>query len=100
MALDSKGPTSSPDPKVYDHYKFVSQLVWLPSYVGIALLMIGVTGGTGLVVLGAILAGGAALEFIYRVAFGARRRELGIGTITFALQCVVWGGVWAWYIFR
>jgi vacuolar-type H+-ATPase subunit I/STV1 len=98
--MDSRRPLSSPDPKVYDHGRFVSELVWLPSYVGLLFLMIGVTGSTGLVVLLALLACRVALEFLYRIMFGARRRELGIGAIAFAAQCVIWGGVWAWYVFR
>src|SRR5258708_436726 len=95
-----KRPEPSSDPRVYDHSKFVSELVWLPSYLGLTFLMIGVTGSAGLVVLVALLVCRAALELLYRVVFGARRRELSIGAIAFAAQCVIWGGVWAWYVFR
>ena len=100
IAMAFKRPEPSSDPRVYDHSKFVSELVWLPSYLGLTFLMIGVTGSTGLVILVALLACRVALELLYRIMFGARRRELGIGAIAFVAQCVIWGGVWAWYVFR
>ena len=75
--------------------KYVTEVVWLPTYISVFVLLLGVgVVGTFL----GLVACRAVLELTYRVVFGERRYELRIKLAAFASQLVVWGVVWAWYV--
>lgn len=80
--------------------RFVSEAVWLPSYVAIILLVLGnvrnSTAATLLMFLGLVVSR-MFLELIYRMAFGDERLSLRTGIFAVGGQVVVWGGFFAWW---
>jgi hypothetical protein len=100
METDDKGPDPTTVEEEADWRRRVSELVWLPSYAGVAYIAIGASGTTGLVVFLSLLLCRVFLEVLYRIVFGKQRHDLAIGVTAFAAQCVVWGAVWYWYVAR
>jgi hypothetical protein len=87
-----------------DHrYRYISEAVWLPTYIGIAALVLGTINNPALataVGLASALVCRMLLELLYRIAFGETRLQLRIQLATFSLQLLVWILVWGWYVQR
>ncbi len=80
--------------------KYVTEVVWLPTYVGVVLLLVGALGVGAIEIFLGLVASRAILDLTYRIVFGERRHELRTKLIAFASQLVVWGLVWVWYAQR
>jgi len=82
------------------HQRYVSEVTWLPSYVGIATVVLGSIDNSTLASVAlviALISFRVVLELVYRLTFGNVRLEARTQATAFALQVVVWGLVWAWY---
>jgi len=82
------------------HHRYVAEAVWLPTYVGLTMLILGGIANTTLasaVLLASLLASRMLLELVYRVTFGDARLQLRIQLAAFAFQVIVWGLLWAWH---
>lgn len=81
-------------------YKYVSEVVWLPTYLVLGAVTSAFFGSTaiGLVaVIIMLILCRMILELLYRIAFGDARLKWQVGAIAFTLQIVVWGALWAWF---
>jgi hypothetical protein len=80
--------------------RYVSEVVWIPTYIAIAAFVLGWVSnswGATLALVTALVGCRAVLELLYRLVFGAVRLELRTGLAVFAYQVVVWGLIWAWH---
>lgn len=76
-----------------NNHKYVHELVWLPTYIAICLLVIGSTFGhwIGFILMPLILiVCRMILELLYRLVFGIDRLGPLVGVIAFASQTCVW----------
>ena len=78
-----------------DEHRYIGEVVWLPTYLGFAYLLLGATKSSGWFLFPALLLTRIVLEVIYRLTFGERRHEWSCKAIAFLLQLVVWGSFWA-----
>ena len=81
-------------------YKYVHEAIWLPTYVVLALIILGTVQNSGAatsVIIVALIVCRMFLEMLYRAAFGDERLTVRIGLLAFVSQLVVWGGVLGWY---
>ncbi len=79
-----------------DNKKYVSELVWLPTYLVIAILILGnIESGIikTIAMFVALIGTRMILEFLYRLAFKERRLHLKTGIIAFLCQVMAWGGI-------
>jgi hypothetical protein len=87
-----------------DHrYRYISEAVWIPTYVSVAVIVLGTINNANLatvVTLVSLVICHMVLELLYRIAFGESRLQLRTQLTAFGLQLVVWGLVWGWYIQR
>jgi len=87
-----------------DHrYRYISEAVWLPTYIGITALVLGTINNAGfatVVGLISLLLCRIFLELLYRMAFGGARLQWRTQLATFGFQLVVWALVWGWYVQR
>jgi hypothetical protein len=84
-------------------YRYVSEVVWLPTYLSIGalvLLLIDNSTAATVVMLVTLIGCRLVLELVYRIVLGDARLQWREGTVAFASQLVVWGLVWAWYAQR
>jgi hypothetical protein len=80
--------------------RYISEVVWLPTYLAISLLVLGIVDNSmvaTLVLVVALICFRIALELLYRTVFGQTRVELKIGVVAFGLQVSTWALVWAWH---
>ena len=84
-------------------YKYISEAVWLPTYLGIGALVLGLIDNTAIataVLIVALVVGRMVLELAYRIAFGDARLQWRIGAVAFGAQLAVWGSLAALYAQR
>ncbi len=80
--------------------KFVSELVWLPTYIMVAIFVFSRIDNAALAILAifAVPIGiRVVLEIFYRALFGVNRLTLKIGILAFLSQVFVWGGFVFWF---
>ncbi len=81
-------------------YKYVHDVIWLPTYVVVALFVLGTVQNSNvatLVMIVSLIACHMFFELLYRFAFRDERLTVRIGLLAFVSQLVVWGGVFWWY---
>jgi hypothetical protein len=81
-------------------YKYVSEVVWLPTYLAVSALTFGFFGNGPIAwgaVIFALIACRMTLELLYRIAFGDVRLRWHVGAIAFASQLLIWGLLWVWF---
>ena len=76
---------------------FVTEVVWLPTYLGAALVLIGTGWGAFWYLVPALLLIRLVLELMYRLTFAESRHEISVRFVAFVLQCIAWGGVWVMF---
>lgn len=72
--------------------KYVSEFVWLPTYLGVVALALGSVSNSYLIDAAIIFAGIGSrilLELIYRIVFGDGRLRWQVGAVAFAAQVVL-----------
>jgi len=83
--------------------RYVSEAVWLPTYIGVAALVLSTVqssaAATLLVVVG-LIGCRLVLELLYRVAFGVTRLDWRTGLVAFGSQVIVWALLWGWHAQR
>ena len=80
-------------------HKYVSEVVWLPTYVAIIILVLGNVKSSGiatLTLLVALIGSRMILEFIYRIIFNEKRLLLKTGIMAFICQLLVWVTIIFW----
>jgi len=85
------------------YHRYMAEAVWLPTYIGLVMLVLGkVENGTlaSALVIVALVGSRMLLELVYRLTFGDARLQLRTQLAAFAFQVVAWGLVWAWYAER
>ena len=85
------------------HYRYVAESTWLPTYLGITVVVLGVIENTGLasvVLIASLVLFRMALELVYRLAFGDARLHLRTQLAAFGAQVIVWGLIWTWHAQR
>ena len=83
--------------------RYVSEAVWLPTYIGVAMVVLGTVSSSWvatLLVVAALIGCRLLLELLYRMVFGTARLEFRTGLIAFGSQIVVWALIWAWHAQR
>ncbi len=81
-------------------YKYVLEAIWLPTYVAVALVVLGTVQNSNaatLIMIVSLIACHMFLELMYRLAFGDERLTVRIGLLAFMSQLLVWGVVLGWY---
>ena len=81
-------------------YRYVSELVWLPTYVAVCALTTALIDNSWvatLVTLFALIASRIVLEVLYRIAFGDSRLQLRVGILAFMSQVGAWGLLLVWF---
>lgn len=84
-------------------YRYVSEAVWLPTYLSITALILGSVESTNLAmvsVAAALLGCRLVLEVVYRFVLGDARLQWHIGLLAFASQVAIWGAFWFMYSHR
>lgn len=79
---------------------YVKEIVWLPSYFGIAIFLVSVFDAGTLIIFPSLLACRMFLELVYRIVFGERRNEFGCQSLAFLVQCIVWAVLWGLHVAR
>jgi len=74
----------------------VPEAVWIPTYLGFALLLIAGPGMPGWLLVPILIVTRIILELIYRIAFGEKRHELSCKLVAVATQVIVWCGLWGY----
>ncbi len=85
--------------KADNNNRYVNELVWLPTYLGIVILILGnIENGAikTIAMFGALIGTRMILEFIYRLIFEERRLHAKTGIITFLCQIMAWGSILIW----
>jgi hypothetical protein len=83
--------------------KYVSEVVWLPTYIGVGALVLGSVNNSYSIdaaIILSLIASRMLLELVYRIAFGDARLHWRVGAVAFASQLILWGALWAWYAQR
>jgi len=81
-------------------YKYVHEAIWLPTYLVVALLVLGAVQSAGaatVVIIVSLTVCRMLLELLYRAAFGDERLTFRIGLLALMSQLVAWGVVLGWY---
>jgi hypothetical protein len=84
-----------------DNQRYVAEIVWLPTYIGVAVLVLGGIDNSNLAtatMLIAVIGSRMVLELIYRLVFGPARLRIRTGIVAFVCQALAWGLIWWWYI--
>jgi hypothetical protein len=84
-------------------YRYVSETVWLPTYLSVAAMIWGSVENSNLAavaVAAALIACRLVLELVYRIVLGDARLQWRVGVVALASQLVVWGFFWFWYAQR
>ena len=90
-------------PPMVLYHRYMAEAVWLPTYIGLVMLVLGkVENGTlaSALVIVALVGSRMLLELVYRLTFGDARLQLRTQLAAFAFQAVAWGLVWAWHAQR
>ncbi len=85
------------------HHRYVAELVWLPTYISLVILILGTVANStfaSVLILVSLSGSRMILEFIYRVAFGDARLQLRTQVAAFGFQAAVWSLVWFLYAQR
>jgi len=85
------------------HYRYVAESTWLPTYLGITAVVLGLIENTALasvVLVLSLLLFRMALELVYRLAFGDARLHLRTQLAAFGAQVIVWSLIWTWHAQR
>ena len=83
------------------HYRYIHEVVWLPTYLVIALVVLGTVQNSAAVSVAlffSLVACRMVLELLYRIAFGDERLTTRIGLLAFGSQLVVWGLLLHWFL--
>ena len=78
---------------------YASELVWLPTYIAILIIVFGTIEDNNLklvVMFFAWIASRVAFEFFFRIAYGGMRLPVKAGVITFFAQSLGWGIFFLW----
>ena len=81
-------------------HRYVSEAIWLPTYLSIAALILGSVESTNLAmvsVAAALLGCRLFLELVYRFVLGDARLQWHIGLVALASQVAIWGTFWFMY---
>ena len=84
-----------------DSYKYVSEAAWLPTYIGVSIIVLtSINNGylAMFIMLVALTATRMILELLYRFVFDKNRLLLKTGVIAFVCQLAVWLSVLWWYV--
>jgi hypothetical protein len=84
-------------------YRYVSEGVWLPTYLSVAALVVAlIDNGIVAMTVSVVALTGCrlVLELAYRFVLGDARLNWQVGVVAFASQLLVWGLVWTWYVQR
>lgn len=82
-------------------YKYVHEAIWIPTYVVVAIIVLGTIQNSSVatvVMIVGLIACRMFLEVFYRVAFGDVRLTVRIGLLAFMSQLAILGGVLGWYL--
>lgn len=80
--------------------RYVSEAVWIPSYLAIIFLILGNVKNSAIATLAMIfglLVSRMLLELVYRIVFGDERLTMRIGVFAVGGQLLVWGGLLGWW---
>jgi len=95
-------PANSAPPTLLYH-RYVAEIVWLPTYVSLIVLILGTVANSALatvLVLVSLIGSRMILEFVCRVVFGDARLQFRTQIAAFGFQLIVWGLVWFVYAQR
>ena len=84
-------------------HRYVSEAVWLPTYLSVAALILGSfnsAAAASVAVAGALLGCRLVLELVYRFILGDARLQWCVGIVAFFSQLAVWGPFWFWFAQR
>ncbi len=81
-------------------WDYMTEVVWLPTYIGVSLLLLSAFNVGSIGIFAALIACRFFLELAYDIIFGTAKHELRTKLIAFSVQTVVWGVVWVWYAQR
>ena len=79
--------------------KYVSEIVWLPTYAAIVILVLGSIENSAvatLTLIAALYGSRMVLELIYRIIFGDQRLLIKTGVIAFLCQVLVLTAFISW----
>ena len=79
--------------------KYANEVVWLPTYIAILIIVFGTIEDNNLklvVMISAWIASRVIFEFIFRIAYGGMRLPIKAGVITFFAQSIVWAVFFLW----
>lgn len=82
-----------------DSKKYVSEIVWLPTYIVIAIVGLVAFRNPAvstITIFFSIILVRILLELVYRVIFGPKRLNIRNGIIAFICQILVFGGLVLW----
>ncbi len=82
-----------------DDHRYVSELVWLPTYLMVAIFVFSRIDNPLIAVIAIFVVPMVIriiLEVMYSFLFGAKRLTLKIGVTGFLCQLAVWGGLVFW----
>jgi hypothetical protein len=83
-----------------DHQRYVPEVVWLPTYIGLTLLLMAGFHANFIEILAMLIVFHIFVELIYRITFREARHLLQTKLLTFLLQVIVWACIWWWYVKR
>ena len=78
----------------------IAEVVWLPTYLGVSLVVLATVNNSAVatvVLILALIACRFVLEVLYRFAFGEARLESRTRWLAFSSQVIVWGLVLVWH---
>jgi hypothetical protein len=87
-------------PEDRPEHRYISELVWLPTYLGITAFVLGTINDStiaSVALLVSLVMTRMALELLYRIALGETRLEIKTGLIALACQVLVWGLIFSWH---
>jgi hypothetical protein len=73
--------------------KNVPEVVWIPTYVAVTLLVLGKVDSSGLWLFPLLLASRLTAELIYRIVFGDERHNASCQRSAFLVQVIMWAAV-------
>ncbi|MEJ2362444.1 MAG: hypothetical protein P8Z75_13700 [Gammaproteobacteria bacterium] len=83
-----------------DTHKYVSEAVWLPTYIGVSIIVLTSINNSYLatiLILVALTGTRILLEILYRFVFDKGRLHFKTGIIAFSCQLAGWLSVLWWY---